>query len=144
MTLHRIRQMVSGVQDIQEQVDLLARELPGLGIQQCSMALYLDPAQPLEGARLVLGFDETRRRSQREGEIFRPAWRLLSTWPEGNEPSNFMVYPLYFRNEQLGFILLDADDIPGNHSPGAVRTNQQRLEERAADRTEPAVIPPGA
>jgi len=111
--LHYIRQEVSGAQNLQELVELLARELPVFGVQRCVMGLYLDTSNPLAGAQLVLGFDENLNRNPAEGRIFKGAGRIMSAWPESSEPKNVMVYPLYFRDEPLGFIMLDASTVQG-------------------------------
>jgi signal transduction histidine kinase/DNA-binding LacI/PurR family transcriptional regulator/AraC-like DNA-binding protein len=106
--LLRIRQVVSGAQTLQELVETLARELPVLNIRRCYLSLYVDPQAPIKGARLVLAYDETRRYKEREGQVFSPSWRLTPLGLEASQPQNLVVYPLYYRDEQLGFISLDA------------------------------------
>ena len=106
--LLRIRQVVSGAQTLKELVDILARELPVLKIHRCYLSLYVDPKDPVKGARLVLAYDETRRYTEREGQIFSPSWRLTPLGLDADQPQNLVVYPLYYRDEQLGFISLDA------------------------------------
>ena len=106
--LLRIRQVVSGARSLQELVDILARELPKLNISRCYLSLYIDSQDPIKGARLALAYDETRRDTEREGQVFSPSWRLTPLGLEGDQPQNMVVYPLYYRDEQLGFISLDA------------------------------------
>ncbi len=106
--LHRIRQRVSGVQELQELVDILAAELPQIEIRRCGMALYEDPQEPLKGAHFALVFDENQRYDEQEGQWVRPAWRINPFSIFQATPHTMMVYPLYYREEQLGFIFLDA------------------------------------
>ncbi len=106
--LLRIRQVVSGAQTLQELVEILARELPVLNIRRCYLSLYVDPQDPLKGARLVLAYDETRRYTELEGQVFSPSWRITPLGLEADQPQNLVLYPLYYRDEQLGFISLDA------------------------------------
>ena len=106
--LLRIRQVVSGAQTLQELVEILARELPVLHIRRCYLSLYVDPHDPLKGARLVLAYDETRRYTELEGQVFSPSWRITPLGLEADQPQNLVLYPLYYRDEQLGFISLDA------------------------------------
>ena len=111
--LLRIRQEVSGAQDLKELVDILAHELPTLGIQRCYLALYEDPRQPVQGARYVLAYDETQRYTELEGRLISPSWQLAPLGFQSRVPQNLVVYPLYYRDEQLGFILLDVLSFQG-------------------------------
>ena len=106
--LLRIRQVVSGAQTLQELVEILARELPVLNIRRCYLSLYVDPQDPLKGARLALAYDETRRYTELEGQVFSPSWGLMPLGLDADQPQNLVLYPLYYRDEQLGFISLDA------------------------------------
>ena len=112
--LHRIRQSVSATQSLGELMEMLARELPLLGINRCYLSLYENPAQPVKSARLALAYDQHGRCAAQEGTSFEPAWRLA---PDGllaaDTPYNLAVHPLYFGEEPLGFVLLDATTFQG-------------------------------
>lgn len=112
-SLIRIRQGVTAARTLDNLADILARELPALGIHRCYLALYQDPNHPLEGARLALAYDETRRYSEREGQVFSPSTAFSLPAPPGSGPLNFALHPLYFRDDSLGFILLDARTFQG-------------------------------
>jgi signal transduction histidine kinase/DNA-binding LacI/PurR family transcriptional regulator/AraC-like DNA-binding protein len=105
--LLRIRQDVSGAQGMQEMVEILAKELPNLGIQRCFLALYENPQVPVQGVRYVLVYDETRRYTELEGSLVSPSWDLRPLDVPANVSQSLVVYPLYYRDEQLGFVLLD-------------------------------------
>jgi signal transduction histidine kinase/DNA-binding LacI/PurR family transcriptional regulator/AraC-like DNA-binding protein len=111
--LHHIRQRVSGAQDLKELVDSLARELPRLGIRRGYLGLYQNPNQPLDGVRLVLAYDETRRYTELEGQVFAPPWQFAPPTVSLAEPQNIVAYPLFYREEQIGFIMLDAQTFNG-------------------------------
>jgi len=66
--LHDITRSLALAGDVGELVDILARDLPGLGIRSCAVALYENPRAGTEGidsvpgdCRLVLAYDENGR-----------------------------------------------------------------------------------
>jgi signal transduction histidine kinase/AraC-like DNA-binding protein len=111
--LLRIRQVASGAEDLKELVDILADELPALEIANCYLALYDDPHQPMGGARYVLAYDGGQRYPELEGKLFSPSWKFPPFAFLTKEAQSLVLYPLYYRDEQLGFILLDAHALQG-------------------------------
>jgi methyl-accepting chemotaxis protein len=100
--------------DLSGLMNMLATSLPQLGIPSCYLSLYEDPQpyrypQPApEYSRLVLGYNEHGRTSlEPEGRRF-PTRQLM---PEGLLPQDrqfcFVVEPLYFQQDQIGFVLLE-------------------------------------
>ena len=91
-------------------MDTLARELPRLGIPGCYLSLYENPKRPTEISRLMLAYDKHGGRLDLEAEkqVF-PSPRLV---PDGKLPQerryNLVTAALYFREEQLGFVLFEA------------------------------------
>ncbi|MEJ5200047.1 MAG: substrate-binding domain-containing protein, partial [Anaerolineae bacterium] len=59
--LQRISHCLATSARLPDLMDVLAEELPGLGIGCCYLALYDDPAAPGEWCRLVLAYDERGR-----------------------------------------------------------------------------------
>ena len=109
-TLGAINQMLSTAIDLPELTEILARALPQLGIPSCYLALYEDPANPTGFCRLMVAYDRQGRIAlEPEGRRF-PARQLV---PEGllraERRHSLVVEPLYFRQDQLGFILFEAD-----------------------------------
>jgi phosphoserine phosphatase RsbU/P len=92
--------------DTEHIMDLLARELENLGVEACHIALF-DKARLSETADLVLAW---RARTPHAPPPVRriSAGRLL---PEGTRsaerPSNLIVEPLYFEQEQLGYAVFE-------------------------------------
>ena len=112
--LNEISQSMLSVFEREELLSMIAAELPRLGIRLCFLSVYEDPAAPTEWARLILAYDETGRHSlEQDGIRFQS--RLLV--PEGMLPSNrryhLIVEPLYFRERQIGFAVLDAAPMKG-------------------------------
>jgi CheY-like chemotaxis protein/signal transduction histidine kinase/DNA-binding LacI/PurR family transcriptional regulator len=103
-----IGQMVITTHDIADLMEVLARELPRANIPSGFLSLYDDPAAPVSGASLRLAYDEN-------GCIDVPAEQqhFLSAQlvPEGRLPQNrrysSVVEPLFFREQQIGFALLE-------------------------------------
>ena len=87
-------------------MNVLATELPPLGISSCYLALYQDPTRPAEGCRLVLAYDENGRVDLEPGG--RPlSTRRLAIGGElaPDKAHQMLVAPLHFQNEPLGIIL---------------------------------------
>ena len=109
-TLGAINQMLSTAIDLPELTDILARALPQLGIPSCYLALYENPDDPTDFCRLMVAYDRQGRIAlEPEGRRF-PARQLV---PEGllsaARRHSLVVEPLYFRQDQLGFVLFEAD-----------------------------------
>ncbi|MFZ6029727.1 MAG: ATP-binding protein, partial [Chloroflexota bacterium] len=100
--------------DVAKLVDVLAEELPGLGIPACYLSLFEDnisytfPNPAPEWARLVLAYDERGHAPiEAGGRRFR-AQRLVpdDLWPP-DKNVNFVVKALFVQEEPLGFIVFD-------------------------------------
>ncbi len=104
--LRQIGQKLITSFDVDSVLDTLVEELPHLGIQGCYLCLYEDPASPSEWAQLVLAYDERGRIQLAEEERRFPAPQLM---PDGllayDKWDTLLVEPLYFREEQIGFVL---------------------------------------
>jgi DNA-binding LacI/PurR family transcriptional regulator len=134
--LHHIGEALTVALDVPGLMDILARELPQLGIARCYLCLYEDPDKPDGWARLVLAYDEAGRVdleadgasppcAVQGGTPGRPGprragWRFPSRHLvpgellSPNKQYSLVITPLYFRQEQLGFILLDGTSLRGN------------------------------
>ncbi|MBN1887731.1 MAG: substrate-binding domain-containing protein [Thermoflexales bacterium] len=95
--------------DVGELMDLLARDLPRLGIPSCYLALYQDPREykypepAPEWSRLILAYNENGRVELEEaGQLF-PSRQLtpVDLWP--SRQSSSALVPLHFRQHQIGF-----------------------------------------
>ncbi|MBN2002911.1 MAG: SpoIIE family protein phosphatase [Anaerolineae bacterium] len=94
-------------------MDILAADLPRLGFPSGYLALYETPpayqypALDLGLAKLALAYNEQGRITPGPAQRRFPAGRLL---PEGLWPDRqfiFEIEPLYFREDQIGFILFE-------------------------------------
>ncbi|MGQ9494491.1 MAG: substrate-binding domain-containing protein [Anaerolineae bacterium] len=108
-TLLKISQVLTTVNSLPEMMNVLAQELPGMGIPGCYLSLYEDPERPTECARLHLAYNRMGRINLgAEGQRF-PARQLV---PDGLLPKaeyTLVVEPLYFQDKQLGFVVFEAE-----------------------------------
>ncbi len=113
-TLRNLEATLSTTFDVSELLDVLARELPLLGIPSAYLALYEDPSphaflQPAPmWSRLLLAYNEGGQLElDPEGRRFR-SHQLV---PEGLFPTTrrytMVVQPLYFQDHQLGFLIFE-------------------------------------
>ncbi|RPI92225.1 MAG: hypothetical protein EHM40_13640, partial [Chloroflexi bacterium] len=107
--LLQLRQETSAAETLDHLMEILARELPRLGIASGCLARYLDSANPLAGARLVLAFNESGRLQGLEGQIFTAPNQLVPP-ARLNLPPMFslVVHPLNIGAEQLGYLIVEA------------------------------------
>jgi len=103
-TLGAISQSLITVRDIEELADVLAHELPRLGVKSCYVSLY-DDRESWQTSTLVLGVEEGGVATAHVGARF-------ST--EKLVPDGVLVWsrillamPLSFQNQQLGLIVLE-------------------------------------
>ncbi len=96
-------------------MDVLAQDLPQLGISSCYLSLYEDPADPTSWARLLLAYDEHGRIPIEPGGVRFLSRRLIPAHLIRNERRLDLVsLPLHFHNEYLGFIILEMGPRDGN------------------------------
>jgi sigma-B regulation protein RsbU (phosphoserine phosphatase) len=103
-------QELSTTGDMTGLMDTAARELPRLDIPRCYLSLYENPESPAEWSRLVMAYDEEGRIELETGGRRFPSFQLA---PDGmifrENQCNMLLEPLYFREEQLGFVLFEAN-----------------------------------
>jgi DNA-binding LacI/PurR family transcriptional regulator/anti-anti-sigma regulatory factor len=113
--LRKIGQALITTFDMTELMDVLAQNLPQLGISSCYLSLYEDPQKPAEWAKLMLAYDKTGHKESATMGWCYPSPLLL---PEGilssERQTSFVVEPLYFRDHQLGFALFEVGPRDGS------------------------------
>jgi PAS domain S-box-containing protein len=113
--LNEIRAALITTFDMNALMDTLARELPRLGIPACYLSLYEDPKRPIELSRLTLAYDLQRGRLDLEAE--KQSFPSPNLVPQGMLPQdrryNLVTEALYFREEQLGFVLFETGSRKG-------------------------------
>jgi DNA-binding LacI/PurR family transcriptional regulator/signal transduction histidine kinase len=112
--------------DFDTLIDIIAERMPDLGIPACYLALYEDPQpyaypQPApEWSRLVLAYHQTKAPlSCQHVEVETGERRFRSRmllppelWP-CDRRYTWIVEPLYFQNDQLGFAILELGTTEG-------------------------------
>ncbi len=93
---------------LEELGEVIVRELPRLNIPGCYLSLYDKHTMPAEGSRLFLAYRQNQRLD------LDPATRRFSSRqlvPQGalprERPYSMVVEPLYFGEDQLGFVLFE-------------------------------------
>ncbi len=89
-------------------MDILAEELPAIGIPACYLALYQNASAPTDMARLMLAYTEQGRALVGADGLRFSSKRLV---PEELLPQDrqyaLLLHDLYFHNQQIGFILFE-------------------------------------
>jgi len=94
--------------EVGQLMDNIFQILPELGINSCFVALYNESGKPSDQARLVLAFDDRHRfELNPEGFLF-PAHELVpKEIPLSDRRRTWVLTPLYFRTEHLGFSIME-------------------------------------
>ncbi|MBN1582506.1 MAG: substrate-binding domain-containing protein, partial [Anaerolineae bacterium] len=94
---------------------VIARELPELGIRSGYLALYDDPEHPLDEVELVLAYRDSERLTIPVRERHYPSWQLLPLDLLSTDRSyQLVVLPLYVQEQQLGFAVLEIGPADGS------------------------------
>jgi signal transduction histidine kinase len=110
----RISEPLMTAFDVATLTDVVAEQLPKMGIRSCYLSLYerlggAESATPTEWSRLILAYDEDGRKPLESGGRRFPSRQLVpaSILPKEKRRA-LMLEPLHFRDEvQLGFILFE-------------------------------------
>lgn len=95
--------------DIEQLMDVVARELPRLDIPSCYLSLYEDPQAPAEWSRLILAYNEKGRLElEPEGQRFQSSAMAPAGMLPQDRPFSFVMEPLHFQENRLGFVLFEA------------------------------------
>ena len=106
--LRRISHVLAKTTRVPDLMDVLAEELPQVGIRRCYLALYEDPLKSTEWCHLVLAYDEGGRRDLRPDERRVRAQDLaMGALLPPDQPFSMLIQPLHFGDEQLGLVMFD-------------------------------------
>lgn len=108
--LGRITQALSATVNLGELADVLVGTLPELDIPSCYLSLYEDPRAPTRQARLIVAYDRHGRvELPVVGLPFATSELVPSAMIDPERRYSMVVQPLYFRQDQLGFAIFEAD-----------------------------------
>ena len=116
IALREIGQALITTFDVPELMDILAQELPKIGIPACCLALYEHDSTsseearhfPSEFCRLMLAYNEhTRFPLEIGGKRVLSAELVPTELLSGDRRRTMIVEALYFREEQLGFFVFE-------------------------------------
>ncbi len=94
--------------------ETIFHNLPQLGIMSCFIALYEGVEEPHDQARLILAFEDQKRFELDPGGILFPAYHLVpKEIPLPDRQRTWVLAPLHFQSEHLGFIVMEAGLIDG-------------------------------
>lgn len=100
--------------NVEKLADVLAEQLPQIGIRSCYLGLYDNPAVSLDFAHLIMAYTELGRVELEPGGRRFPARQLVppDLLPFDRRYS-YIVEPLFFREEQIGFVTFEAGSRDG-------------------------------
>ena len=106
--LHDINQILLSTLGRTQLMDVIAEQLPRMGIDSCCLALYNKSTDPTDWARLVLAYDRKERAQLEAGGRPFSAMQLV---PRDVLPDdrcyNLVLEALFFGEEQMGFAIFE-------------------------------------
>jgi signal transduction histidine kinase/DNA-binding LacI/PurR family transcriptional regulator/AraC-like DNA-binding protein len=113
--LNYIIQSMSTIHEVDPLMELLAHELPGLGIQSCYLSLYEGIGTPAEWSRIIMASNAQGRLPIDVGGMLFLTKNLI---PGNMLPRErryaFDVEALFFKEEQIGFVMLELGSRDGD------------------------------
>lgn len=101
--------------DLYGLIKILAEKLPLLGITSCYLSLYKNPSEPTALSKLILAYDENGKLDIDADGLTFPSRKLFpDTISRPDRPFVMLVEPLFFAEEQLGFVLFEVGPKEGN------------------------------
>ena len=101
--------------DIDGIMDVLASDLPQLGISSCFLSMYENPSDPAGWARLMLAYDDYGRiEIDQGGYLFKSRKLVPAEFLRSDRRVDLVGLPLHFHGEQLGFVILEMGPLDGN------------------------------
>lgn len=132
VTLRHLGHTLATVADLEQLGMTLAEELPSIDITGCYLALFEEPGDPTGGVRLHFAFRGAERLPlDPDGERFSTADLLPADIPMRSgrgdrvdgpcEARSYVVQPLYVRDRQYGFIMIQVGprDLLFENQPGS-------------------------
>ncbi|MBN2534324.1 MAG: substrate-binding domain-containing protein [Spirochaetales bacterium] len=102
--------------DLSELLEIIIINLPRTGVRKCCLCLYENPGNTTDvlppWSRLILAFNQTgSTKLPPEGLKFETARLLPEEIISRQEWVSWVIYDLYYKKEQIGYIMLDSWDI---------------------------------
>jgi DNA-binding LacI/PurR family transcriptional regulator/signal transduction histidine kinase len=114
VTLRDISQVLITTFHVAALMDVVAREIPQLGIERCYVSLCENPELPTGDSGLILAYDENGRCDLGEAGRRFPTLQLV---PDDLLPQDrayhFMAESLYFRDEEFGLVVFEVGPMEG-------------------------------
>ncbi len=106
--LHELNQELATTLAVHDLADVLAHQLPRLGVPACYLSLYEDVQQPAGAARLVLAYGRNGRSAlPQDGRRFAAKKLIPDDLRDPEQPASLVVLPLFHREEQMGFVVFE-------------------------------------
>lgn len=112
--LRRLGETMLTTFDMDSLLDVIALELPVLGVHSCFLSVYEDPRKPTGWARLLLANDSRGRQSLPPGGVrFSSPELIPDSVGFAPGPGCLVVEALYSKTDQLGFVIFE---MPPDHT----------------------------
>ncbi len=112
--LREIGQTLITTFDLTDSVEALTTGLPELGIPGCYLALYDFPEEPEKWSNLIFAYNDGGQVNVPRGGFRFPSLQLIpQKLRSAHKLLSAVILPLYFREQQLGFVLFETGPSDG-------------------------------
>ena len=110
-TLINIAEALTTSFNLDEIGKIIVNELPKLGIKKCYISLYETDKEKLSAfSKLIIGYDKNGSiQIDNSKRIYQSNYLIPLSLKKKLRSFNFVVLPLYFKKEQIGFAILEYD-----------------------------------
>ncbi|MBN2544189.1 MAG: substrate-binding domain-containing protein, partial [Spirochaetes bacterium] len=114
-TLSEIEKELITIFDKNILMNEISKKLPLLGIKLCFLSLYEEKIIPSVWSNLILAYIEEKKIDLQNDAIRFPTIDLIPTqFLKEEKKFNIVIMPLYFQQEQLGFVIFEIGPKNGN------------------------------
>ncbi len=108
--LSEVTSALSSTYELQELLDVIEARLPQLGISSCYISLFKKGKNnSLDECELVFAYNENKREKIPEQDVIYESKQLFPPTFKKTKRFNYMAYPIHFRENYIGFFLLQGN-----------------------------------
>ncbi|HOP74751.1 MAG TPA: ATP-binding protein [Bacillota bacterium] len=111
--LAQVGGLFNDARNLEELTTLISQELLSLNIPGCYLALYENPANPKDKARLILAFNEEGRISEAENQSF-PSYQILpQRFLNTSRRVSYLIESCFYKDRELGYVVFEMGPLEG-------------------------------
>lgn len=109
--LNEVEEKLTNASTLKELITVIYKEFPKLGINCCFLSLFEFPDHPTYISKLVLAYKDGKKINiNKNGGLYPTKNIIPKLYYLNNNRCNYIIQPIVYREEYLGFILMGLND----------------------------------